>query len=105
MTRYSQRYEAPRSGVERRAAADGDVGGVNARQQQVEIIELGGRRDAEQGVEVIGADAAVGTEVEVEGREAGGGLGDVERLCRMPKLFLELLALGDVGDGADEVRG
>ena len=41
----------------------------------------------------------------LEGREACGGLGDVERLCRVAKLFFELLALGDVGDGADEMRG
>ncbi len=44
-------------------------------------------------------------EIEVEGGEAGGGLRDVERLGRVQQLLFELLALGDVGDGADDARG
>src|SRR6202030_47081 len=51
--------------------------------------------------EVGGADPGVAREIEVEGREARGGLRDVEGLGGVAQLLFEFLARGDVAQGAD----
>ncbi len=88
-------------GLERLAAAALDVIRMHPRQQEVEIVEPGRGRDTQEVMEVVGADAAVAVEIEVEGRDAGGALGDVQRLGGVAQLLFQLLARSDVADGAD----
>src|ERR1700676_5196906 len=53
-------------------------------------------------MEIVGADAAIAAEIEVEGRDAGGALRDVQRLGGVAQLLFELFARRDVAEGADD---
>jgi hypothetical protein len=93
------------SGIERGTAGAHDIVLMNPRQQEIQIVELGRRRDAQQGVEIIRTDPGVAAKVEVEGGEPGRGLRHVQRLGGAAQLLFQLLALGDVADGADGAGG
>jgi hypothetical protein len=71
----------------------------------VAIVEPGGGGDAQNLVKVTGGDPALAAEIQVHGGHASHALGDVQGFRAVAQGVFELLALGDVGDGADRTRG
>ena len=82
-----------------------EIVGVYRGEVAVEIVERGAGGNAEDLVEIVGGDPALVAEVQVHGGDAGDGLRHVERVGGVAQRLFELLALGDVGDGADDARG
>ena len=93
-----------RGGVAGRRAHARHIVRMHPFDQAVEIGEVGGPRDPQEILEVIGAEARIAGEVEVEGGEAGGGLGDVERFGGVAQLLFQELACGDIAQGADHAH-
>ncbi len=93
------------SGVDGRAAHVGDIVRMHARDQLLQIVEPGRGRNAEQRMKILGADPGVAAKIKIEGRQAGGGLRNVERLGGVAQPLLELLALRDIDDRADGADG
>ena len=91
-----------RVGLEGRAPHALQVLGMHAREAAIQVVQLRGGRDGEHLVQVVGGDPAPAVEVQVHGRDARRALRDVERLGFLAERGLEVLALGDVGDRADE---
>ena len=93
-----------RRGAGCRAADTRDVPRMHGRETPVEVVERGGRGDAQDLVEVRGRQPALAAEVQVHGGDAGHRLRDIERLRGVAQRRLEFFAIGDVGDGADDAR-
>ena len=91
--------------VEGRAARPLEILRVDAGEVGIEIGELGLGWDGEELVDIVRGETFAGGDVDVEGGDAGGGLGDVEGIAGAAELLLELLALGDVAQRTDHVPG
>src|SRR5271168_810971 len=88
-------------GLKGRAAHTREIIRMYPGQRQVQILERRGVGHSHELEEIVGADAAVAGEIKIKSGDAGRGLRDVERFGGMAQPVFQLLALGDVGDGAD----
>jgi len=63
---------------QRSAAHQREIIRMNPRQRAIQIVEGRVGRDAKQLTEIVGANAAIAAQVEIEGGDTGRGLSDIQ---------------------------